>query len=186
MTGAVPPSPVHVRRSRDLGRRLSALGAAFADSRGARFARGKGLVDAGKTPPTLADLINLPDWILCDEAMAGDIASVTALLHYRRAIDHELSGTRLRAICDHVGEDNYDLACEAPTPPAELMAGDNAFLPAPEQLKVIGQSMLDRALPVAMQSRAPAACDDAPMKTLSNIATALVIARQNASVESPA
>lgn len=186
MTGATPPSAVQVRRPRDLGRRLSALGTAFAESRGARFARRKGLAGSVKTTPTLGDLISLPDWILCDTALTGDIASVTALLHYRRAIDHELSGTRLRAICEYVGEDNYDLACEAPTPPAELMAGDDALLPAPEQLKAIGQSMLDRALPPTMQSQVAGACGDIAMKTLSNIATALVMTRKNANMAPPA
>jgi hypothetical protein len=185
MTGATAPSPAQTMRH-DLGRRLSALGTAFAESRGARFARVKGLSNAAEAPPRLADLINLPDWILCDERVAGDIAAVTALLHYRHAIDHELSGARLRAICEHVGEENYDLACEAPTPPAELMAEEEVKLPAPDQLKAIGQSMLDRALPVTMQSKAPEACGDMPMRILSNIATALVLTRQTASVEHPA
>lgn len=136
--------------------------------------------------PTLADIMNLPDWILCDAHMVGDIAAVTALLHFRHAIDHELSGTRLRAICESVGEDNYDLACEAAVPVKELIADAEAKLPSPDQLKVIGQAMLDRALPITMQSKMSEACGDINMRALSNIATALVLARKAATVEQSA
>lgn len=163
--------------SRDMRSRLAALGGSAEHSRGTRFARRAGLVDGAAPQPTLADMINLPDWILCDADMVGDIAAVTALLHFRGAVDHELSGSKLRAICDCVGEGNYDLACSAPLPTAELIADPEAKLPLPDQLQAIGQAMLNRALPATMASTISEACGDINMRQLSNIATALVIAR---------
>jgi hypothetical protein len=157
--------------------RLVALGGSAEHSRGSRFARRVGLVDGATPQPTLADMINLPDWILCDANRVGDIAAVTALLHFRSAIDQELSGSKLRAICECVGEDNYDLACSAPIPTIELIADPEAKLPSPDQLQSIGQAMLNRALPVTMASTVSEACGDINMRHLSNIATALVEAR---------
>jgi phage tail protein X len=183
MADSVHQPAEDMRRPKDLRRRLSALGTSFAESRGARFARRKGLIDPAKTVPTLADIVNLPDWILCEEALIDDIAAVAALLHYRHAIDHELSGVRLRAICESVGEANYDLACEAPILENGLIADVEAKLPSPDQLRAIGQSMLDRALPITMRPKFSEACGDANMRVLSNIATALVIARQTTSAE---
>jgi hypothetical protein len=167
-------------RSRDMRSRLFALGGSAEHSRGTRFARRVGLVDGAAPQPTLADMINLPDWILCDADMVGDIAALTALLHFRGAIDQELSGTKLRAICDCVGEGNYDLACSAPIPTVELVADSEAKLPLPEQLKGIGQTMLNRALPMTMASTISEACSDSNMRCLSNTATALVMARHTA------
>ncbi len=171
---------------RDMRRRLFALGGLVEQSRGSRFARRAGLVADARPLPTLADMINLPDWILCEADMVDDIAAVTALLHFRSAIDHELSGTRLRAICECVGEDNFDLACNAPTPKLELIAGAEEKLLSPDQLKVIGQTMLNRALPLTMASTISEACGDSNMRQLSNIATALVMARHTASEEAMA
>jgi hypothetical protein len=176
-------STTQPQRPRDLRRRLLALGSSFALSRGSRFARRKGLLAEAKSLPTLADMINLPDWILCDDVMVGDIAAVTALLHFRYAIDRELSGTRLRDICECVGEVNYDIACEAPIPTLELIADSEAKLPSPDQLKATGQTMLNRALPVTMASSVSEACGDINMRQLSNIATALVIAHKSSFAE---
>jgi hypothetical protein len=177
------PSTAQPHRPRDLSRRLSAFGTSFALSRGSRFARCNEVVVETKLLPTFADMINLPDWILCEDVIVGDIAAVTALLHFRYAIDRELSGTRLRAICECVGEGNYDLACEAPIPTLELIADAETKLPSPDQLRAIGQTMLDRALPVTMASTISEACGDINMRQLSNIATALVTAHRGASVE---
>lgn len=174
------------RRPRDLRRRLSAIGKTFAESRGSRFARRKGLAPQARPLPTLADMINLPEWRLCDENIIGDIAAVTALLHFRHALDHELSGKRLRAICESVGEYNYDLACAAPIPASKLIADVESKLPSPDQLKLIGQAMLDRALPATMRPKVMETCDDVNMRILSNIATALVLGRHNASLGNPA
>jgi hypothetical protein len=172
------PGTYQTERSRDMRRRLVALRGSAEHSRGSRFARRVGLVDGATPQPTLADMINLPDWILCDADMVGDIAAVTALLHFRGAIDQELSGAKLRAICDCLGEDNYDLACSAPLPMAELIANPETKLPSPDQLQGIGQAMLNRALPVTMASAVSEACGDSNMRHLSNIATALVMARR--------
>jgi hypothetical protein len=177
------PSAAEQGRPRDLSPRLSALGTSFTLSRGDRFARRKGVMANAKSLPTLADMINLPDWILCDGDRADDIAAVTALLYYRYAIDRELSGTRLRSICECVGESNYDLVCEAPIPARELIAGTDEKLPSPDRLKAIGQTMLDRALPVTMASTVSEACGDINMRQLSNIATVLVTAHRGASAE---
>jgi hypothetical protein len=173
-------------RSRDMRGRLFALGSAAEQSRGRRFARRAGLVPDAKPLPTLADMINLPDWILCEADMADDIAAVTALLHFRSAIDQELSGTKLRSICDCVGEGNYDIACSAPIPKVELIADQGAKLPLPDQLKGIGQTMLNRALPVTMAATVDEACGDINMRHLSNIATALVMARHSVAEEATA
>jgi hypothetical protein len=173
-------------RSRDMRSRLVALGGSAEHSRGSRFARRVGLVDCATPQPTLADMINLPDWILCDANMVGDIAAVTALLHFRSSIDQELSGSKLRAICECVGEGNYDLACGAPLPMAELIADPEEKLPSPDQLQGIGQTMLNRALPVTMASTVSEACGDINMRQLSNIATALVMARHAAAEDATA
>lgn len=174
------------RRSRDMRSRLVALGGSAENSRGSRFARRVGLMDGAAPQPTLADMINLPDWILCDADMVGDIAAVTALLHFRSAINQELSGSKLRAICDCVAEDNYDLACSASLPTAELIADSEAKLPSPDQLQGIGQTMLNRALPLTMASTISDACGDSNMRQLSNIATALVMARRAVAEEAMA
>ncbi len=174
------------RRPHDLARRLTALGASFSESRGSRFACLTGIANDAKPMPTLADLVNLPDWILCDADMVDDIAAVTALLHFRPVIDRELSGTRLRAICECVGEGNYDLACEAPIPATELIADTETKLPTPDQLNAVGRAMLNQALPITMVATVSEASGDSKMKALSNIATALVFARKTASMEQPA
>jgi hypothetical protein len=163
------------RRPRDLRQRLNALGTSFVQSRGSRFARRQNAGADVLPQPTLADIINLPDWILCDSALIESIAAVTALLHFRHAIDHELSGIKLRSICDAVGEVQYDLACEAPLPPEELLSDPKVRLPSPDTLIQVGREMLDRALPAAMASSVSGACGDIRMRQLSNIATAIVV-----------
>jgi hypothetical protein len=159
----------------DLRQRLNALGASFTQSRGGRFARRLNLEEDAPLLPTLADIVNLPDWVLCDFDLVDRIAAVTALLHFRYAIDHELSGIKLRAICDTVGEVQYDLACEAPLPPQELLSDPEERLPSPDKLILIGREMLDSALPIAMASSVSGACNDIKMRQLSNIATAIVV-----------
>ncbi len=180
------PSAAQEGRPRDLARRLTALSTSFSESRGIRFARRTGTANDTKPLLTLADLVNLPDWILCDSDMVADIAAVTTLLHFRPAIDRELSGTRLRAICECVGENNYDLACEAAIPAGELIADAEMKLPTPDQLNAVGRTMLNQALPITMVATVSEASGDFKMKALSNIATALVLARKTASVEQPA
>lgn len=181
MSGAVQE-----RNPSDLQRRVSILGKADTQSRGDRFAlRREGTAEA-EASPSFADMVNLPNWILCDADMAGDIAAVTALLHFRHAVDRELSGTRLRAICECVGEHNYDLACEAPIPIPELIADTETKMPSPDQLKTVGQMMLDRALPATMASTTVDAAGDINMRHLSNIATALVMSHRSASMDAEA
>lgn len=179
-------SPVQERRPRDLAHRLTALGASFSESRGSRFARRAGMANDAKPQPTLADLVNLPDWILCDVEMVDDIAAVTTLLHFRPALDRELSGARLSAICECVGEGNYDLACEAPIPETELIADTETKLPTPDQLNAVGRTMLNQALPITMIATVSEASGNIKMKALSNIATALVLARKTALTGQPA
>jgi hypothetical protein len=162
---------------RDLQSRLVALGA-FVESRGSRFARRK--TNGMKAKPKLADIVNLPDWILCAPAMVNDIAAVTALLHFRHAIDQELSGPKLRAICDTVGEAYYDLACETCLPPENLLADVNAKLPSPDQMIGMGRDMLDQALPLAMAPKVNKAYGDMNMRHLSNLATAIVVDHHSA------
>ena len=172
-------SPPVVQRVRDLRRRLIAVGTSLTESRSARFARRVANTPGTKAPPTLADIVNLPDWILCDAHLADDIAAVTALLHFRYAIDRELSGEKLRAICEVVGEVHYDLVCEAPLPPGGLMADKKVKLPPPERLSALGREMLERSLPAAMANQANKACGDVAMRQLSNIATMMVVAHQH-------
>ena len=167
------------RRSRDLPRRLMALGVSFAESRGERFARRHAINPKAKAPPTLADIVNLPDWILCDSRLTDDIAAITALLHFRQAIDQELSGAKLRGICDAVGEAYYDLACATPMPATALMADASAKLPTPERLTEFGRAMLYKALPKAMAVQFDKACGDFRARDLSNIAAAMVVAHNS-------
>jgi hypothetical protein len=161
-----------------LQRRFIALGTAMSESRSARFARRVARTPGTKAPPTLADIVNLPDWILCDAHLTDDIAAVTAMLHFRNAIDRELSGEKLRAICEVVGEAHYDLVCEAPLPPGALLADATAKLPSPKRLAELGRNMLERSLPVAMADQVNRACGDAAMRQLSNMATMMVVAQR--------
>jgi hypothetical protein len=174
-TNGASQTDVTARGQLDLCKRLNALGTSFSQSRGTRFAQRLKADKDAHYPPTLADLVNLPDWILCDSDLVDCIAAVTALLHFRYAIDHELSGIKLRAICDTVGEVQYDLACEAPLPPEELLSDPEERLPSPDKLILIGREMLNKALPIAMESSVSSACNDIKMRQLSNIATAIVV-----------
>jgi hypothetical protein len=174
-----------MRPAYDLRRRLQALGTSCVESRGNRFARRMGLTRQGQTLPNFSDIMNLPDWMLCEGNIVSDIAAVTALLHFRHAIDQELSGKRLRAICDSVGESNFDIACAAPLPALELMADVATELPSPDQLRPIGQTMLNDALPARIRPCCKDSCADANMRILSDIATALVIGQVQAPMENP-
>ena len=173
-------SATQEHRPRDLARRLAALDAPISEIRGSRFARRAGMANDTKALVTLADLVNLPDWILCDPDMVDDIAAVTVLLHFHPVIDRELSGPRLSAICECVGEGNYDLVCEAPIPETELIADVETKLPTPDQLIAVGRTMLNQALPITMAATVSEASGHSEMKALSNIATALVSARKTA------
>lgn len=173
-----------VPQKRDIVRRLAVLGSCARQSRGDRFLRrGSGASLSFHPMPTLADAVNLPDWILADNTIMERIATVTVLLHYRPVIDQIVDGERLRAICGQLGEDALDLACAAAKPPVPLTISPSASLPPVDDMMRIGRDMLERALPKSMAERYSTACGDADMRDLSNIATALVVAAQGADAE---
>lgn len=156
-----------------LTRRLAAFAAVTSNSRGARFLRRQ----AGEYAPSLSlfDIAHMPRWVLEPAETAAMIAKVAALLHYRAVLDQEISGTRLRAVGDVVGEGCFDLACEAPRPDAHLMLPADSELPRPETLLDHGWSILSRGLPVSMASQFPGAQGNPEMAALSALAAATVL-----------
>jgi hypothetical protein len=156
-----------------LTRRLAAFAAVTNDSRGARFLRRQSR-EADVTL-SLSDVATMPRWVFEPAETAGQIATIAALLTYRAVLDQELSGPRLRALGEAVGETCFDLACEAPRPAPSLMLPSDAELPPPETLVDRGWSMLSQGLPVAMAHQFPGAKGNADMAALAELAAALVL-----------
>ena len=125
--------------------------------RGARFS---GRAN-GEATPRYGDLAKLPDWLEQPADKREQVAGLTALLRYRRAIDAELSGPRLAQIADAVGETLFDAACEVP-------AGRDGpeTLPPPDRLIEEGRAMMVAALPHSLADRFLGACDDASARSI--------------------
>lgn len=152
-------------RGEDRRRRHAILAEAAGEGRGARFARRL----AGMPGPSFADIGKVPDWLSAEPAQQQRIATLAALLRYRRAIDAELSGTRLAALAATVGEDLLDAACEAPAPDRS----SNLPLPPPQHLHAEGRALLHAALPLPFAHRFPDARDDPQARDLAARASAI-------------
>ncbi len=128
--------------------------------------------------PDFATLAALPDWLLWSDADQVQLAKVVALLMHRSGIDHELSGSKLAALSDAVGEDIFDLVCEAVLPAS---VGANHVLPRPEDIESIGRDIMNRALPLHMASRYVGAIGDGMSASHCRIAADLLLEAKRSS-----
>jgi hypothetical protein len=131
-----------VSERRTLGRRLrlEALEPRPVAGRGARLAMRLG----GRTPPSFDALARVPIWRLHPAPDLPRVALAAGLLHYRRLIDGELSGARLKPLVEACGEELFDRACAAAPPPPDQCAPDDAAIPLPEELMLVGLSLMER------------------------------------------
>lgn len=168
------------RSRRSLRQRMDLVAPTSIPSRGTRFLRRLAPSRSVSRSATLVDLTALPDWIMLDEAHIADVASVIALLHFRRQIDRIVDGDQIRQICEILGEHNLDIACEAPLPSEDMLARIDAPLPPPDQLHDFGKRLLIRALPSIMSDRFEGAVGDRQLGTLANHVVAMIrLARQD-------
>jgi hypothetical protein len=181
MVAAAAERPTGSSRARQsLRQRMDLVAPSSIPSRGARFLKRLAPPYSGARTATLADLTTLPDWIMLDEALIADVASVVALLHFRRQIDRIVDGDQIRQMCEILGEHNFDMACEAPLPSEDMLARIDAPLPPPDQLHDFGKRLLIRALPTIMSDRFAGAVGDRRLGTLANHAVAMIkLARQD-------
>ncbi len=121
----------------------------------------------------LADLTALPDWILLDDDAQVQVGLAAAILDARGAIDRELSGARLAAIAELVGDGCFERLCELPLP-------DNARseapmrLPRPEDLAETGRRLRLAALPGVPIDTGVAMIDPAKARALCDLAAKLI------------
>ena len=127
---------------RALHRRLrrEALASGVPAGRGARLA----LRLSGQAVPGFDALARVPMWRLHPAPDLPRVALAAGLLHYRRRIDGELSGVRLKPLVEACGEELFDRACAAAPPPPEQCAPGDAAIPLPEELMLIGLSLMER------------------------------------------
>jgi hypothetical protein len=143
---------------------LNALG--VVDTRGTRFANRL----AGAEGPTLADLAAVPRWLMLAEDQQARVAMAAGLLRHKSAIQNELSGQKLAALADVVGEDLLDAVSALPT----VVDSAPNMLPRPEDLVAKGWLTLHRGLPAPFASRFPDAANDADARVIAEAAFDLV------------
>jgi hypothetical protein len=134
--------------------------------------RNRRLGEAGNDPDFSA-LVALPDWVALPDADQTHMAQAVAVLLHRSAIDRELSGHKLAALSDAVGEALFDELCDCPLP-ATINAIGSDRLPRPEDLESIGREHMLRAIPFALASRFPGAAGDGHASVLCTIAAQLL------------
>jgi hypothetical protein len=103
------------------------------------------------------DIAALPDWLLALPDAQARLPKIVALLFHRPAIDHELSGSKLAALSDAVGEALFDRICEVQLPDTVACS---AIFPRPEDLDSIGRDLMNRAIPEAFAARFSGAVGD--------------------------
>jgi hypothetical protein len=143
---------------------LDALG--MADTRGGRFINRM----AGVAGPNFADLAAVPRWLMLADDAQVPVAMAAGLLRHKGALNRELSGKKLAALAEVVGEDLFDAVAALPVDEADK---SNA-LPTPETLAADGWSILHRGLPAPFATRFPNAANDTDARTLAETAFDLV------------
>jgi hypothetical protein len=121
--------------------------------RGARMLARKN----GDALPQFANLAALPHWVLLDAPRQRTVALTVAALHYRTHIDQEISGAKLGAIANEMGEALFDKVCLAALPDNDFRAQDDGLLPRPDQMEDHGLTIMTKALPQEMESQWPGA-----------------------------
>lgn len=130
------------------GARRRALGST--PGRAARFAQRR----RGEAPCRLDTLATVPFARLYPDADLHRVALAAGLLHYRRQIDGELSGTRLAPLVAVCGEALFDRVCAVLPPPPEQQARGEQ-VPTPAQLVRAGRALIERTgSPVAERALA--------------------------------
>jgi hypothetical protein len=143
---------------------LDALG--VADTRGSRFANRM----AGVANPTFTDLAAVARWLMLPSDEQARVAMAAGLLQHKNALDRELSGQKLAALADVIGEDLVDAVAALPS---EESVETNS-LPPPETLVAEGWSILHRGLPDPFVTRFPQAANDADARARAETAFELV------------
>jgi hypothetical protein len=164
MTAAVP------LRSASLRAKL-ALIRGHSHGRRASFFRDHKLGEAGNDPD-IAMLVALPDWIALMPAEQARLAIAVAVLLHRPAIDQLLSGNKLAALSDAIGENLFDDLCDYSLPASISIMCSN-HLPRPEDLEAIGREHMLRAIPTSLAARFPGAAGDDQAALLCTIAAQL-------------
>jgi hypothetical protein len=139
-----------LRRSATLRAKLALIRGAPYAARATRF-RDRQLND---DVPTLdaASVMAVPDWLLSSEEQQIGLAKAIAILLHRPAIDSELSGTKLAALSDAVGEELFDDLCDHRLT-EEMPEPVSRDLPRPEDLEAIGRDHMQRAIPIALSAQ---------------------------------
>jgi hypothetical protein len=123
--------------------------------------------------PDFATLVALPDWIALTAEEQTRMAKAVAILLHRLAIDRELSGHKLAALSDAVGETLFDELRDCPLP-ANITATGLDRLPRPEDLETIGREQMIAAIPSALALMFPGAAGDIQASALCAIAAQLI------------
>lgn len=98
----------------------------------------------GQPVPSFDALARVPMWRLHPQPDLPRVALATGLLHYRAQIDGELSGVRLKPLMEACGEALFDRACAAAPPPPDQCAPGDAAIPLPEELMLVGLTLMER------------------------------------------
>ncbi|WP_375402154.1 hypothetical protein [uncultured Sphingomonas sp.] len=98
---------------------------------------------AGQAPPSFDALARVPMWRLHPAPGLPRVALAAGLLHYRAQIDGELSGARLKPLMEACGEELFDRACATAPPPPDQCAPEGAAIPLPEELMLVGLTLLE-------------------------------------------
>ncbi len=116
----------------------------------------------GEPEPTFADLQRTRQIDRLVGPRRAEIAALVALLDARPALDIELNGTRLGPLAQIVGEERFDLVCDAEIE-AGAYARGSSNLPQPHTLSQRGENLLrshQRAVDIAHLAKLAAAiCD---------------------------
>jgi hypothetical protein len=123
--------------------------------------------------PDFATLVALPDWIALTAAEQTHMAKAVAVLMHRPAIDQLLSGHKLAALSDAVGEALFDELSDCPLPANITVTGSDR-LPRPEDLETIGREQMLAAIPSALALQYPGAAGDSQASVLCAIAAELL------------
>jgi hypothetical protein len=123
--------------------------------------------------PDFATLAALPDWIALKAEEQVRMAKAVAVLMHRPAIDQLLSGRKLAALSDAVGEALFDELSDFPLP-ANITATVSDSLPRPEDLETIGRAQMLAAIPSALALQYPGAAGDSQASALCAIAAHLL------------
>lgn len=162
------------RRSARLRANLDAIAPAETRNRSAKFRRALAGEVVQKT--RFADIAILPEWISWDDDARDILAKSVAILHHKCAIDMELSGARLAAISEIIGDELFDQLTNPTNTVSAMVQNAPARLPRPEDLHHIGMALMMEGLPASLAHRFPSACGNIYAANLTQIAARICAA----------